>query len=91
VSAVKRAVRFDDSGAVLARRGDAEGLARLAPPLKHAIDALGIVLGLDRFRSFDSTLSERRLMIYRDSRETYIALETTPGVDLDAVRAALKD
>ena len=59
--------------------------------MKHAIDALGIVLGLDRFRSFDATLSERRLMIYLDSRETYIALETTSGVDPDAVRAALKD
>jgi len=90
VGAVKRAVRLDDSDAVIALRGDADDLAELAPALKRAIAQLGDVLGLQAFRAFECTLGGRQLMHYRDTAHSTITLEAAPGANLEAVRSASK-
>lgn len=85
-AAVKRAARLDDNDALIAVRGDAEGLAKVAPAIRRAVLALGNALGLQAFRSFECTCADRRLMLYRDTMHTYIALEAAPGTNLEAVR-----
>lgn len=82
VGAVRRAVRLDDEHQLLAERGQVADLVELAPGLKRAIEALGAVLGLEGFRSFECALPGRRLMLYRDTRDSYIALEAAPGANL---------
>ena len=86
--AVRRAARLDDQDALIALRGDAEELAQKAPGLRRAVAALGEVLGLQNFRSFECTFAGRQLMLYRDTGRSYIALEAAPGTNLEALRAA---
>lgn len=88
VGAVKRAARLDENDALVAVRGDAEQLAELAPAIKRAALALGDVLGLQTFRSLECSCSDRQLLLYRDTKQSYIALEAAPGTNFDAVRAA---
>lgn len=90
VGAVKRAVRLDDSDAVIALRGDADDLAELAPALKRALAQLGEALGLQAFRAFECTFGGRQLIQYRDTAHSTITLEAAPGANLDAVRSASK-
>ena len=85
---MRRAVRLDDQDALIALRGDAEELARKAPGLRRAVAALGEVLGLQNFRSFEGAFAGRQLMLYRDTKYSYIALEAAPGTSLEAVRGA---
>jgi len=86
-AAVKRAARLDDRDALIAVRGDAEGLALSAPAIKRAALALGDALGLQAFRSLECSSADRQLLLYRDTKHSYIALEAAPGTNLDAVRA----
>lgn len=88
VGAVKRAARLDERDALIAVRGDGEGLAELAPGIRRAALTLGEVLGLQAFRSLECSCSDRQLLLYRDTTHSYIALEAAPGTNFDAVRAA---
>lgn len=90
VGAVRLAVRISLDGEVLGERGDAKALAELAPLLVQRLRALGAALGMAEFRSFDCMLKGRQLMVYRDSPQSYIALEAAQDADLGSVRAALK-
>lgn len=87
--AVKRAARLDDNDALIAVRGDADGLAEVAPAIRRAVLALGDALGLTAFRSFECSSADRQLMLYRDTKHSYIALEAAPGTNPQAVRPAL--
>lgn len=88
VAPVKRAVRLDQHGVLVAVRGDAEELAELAPAVRRAATALGEVLGLQGFRSFECSCGERQLLVHRDTDDSTIALEAAPGANLGALRAA---
>lgn len=86
---MRTAVRMDEAGNVLTTRGDVDELIKTARRLKSTLESLGSALGLENFRAFECVLSDRQLIVYRDTRASSITLEMAPDANMEAVRAAL--
>lgn len=89
-SATLPALLLDRTGSVIARQGDTTRLEVNAHSLQAALDGLGEALGLDAFSSFECSLPERKMMMFRNANGGTVAVETPVGAKLKDVRASLE-
>lgn len=71
------AARFDETGKALETRGDAAQLLGLASYVRQVAELMGENLGQSGFRAFESRSDRSAWVVFADSPQSHIAVETS--------------